>query len=71
MMTPAMVHYGLAPVTAKTGNWFSMPPIRLIPNGSFAARLPRCHFPRRSGLTGPKTQTTNLTKLHFGVSQSR
>ena len=71
MMTPAMVHYGLAAASAKTVNSFSTPPTRLILNASSAGRQSRCRFPRRSGSTNHKTQTPILTKLHVGVSQSR
>ena len=71
MMTPAMVHYGLAPRSAKTVNSFSTLPSRLTLIASSADRQSRHRFPRRSGSTNHKTQTTILTNLHLGVSQSR
>jgi hypothetical protein len=71
MMTPAMVHYGLAPAIRQNR--------QLVLDAAYAAHPDRfvrkppvpLPFPRRSGSTNHKTHTTILTNLRVGVSQSR
>ena len=59
MMTPAMVHYGLASEVRQTDKVFSMPPTGFIQNASSVSAQLRICCPRRSGSTSHSTQKKN------------
>jgi putative transposase len=71
MMTPAMVHYGLAPAMRENRQLVLDAAYATHPD-RFVRRPPVSrHFPRRSGSINPTTQTKILSNLRSGVSQSR